>query len=227
MCKNWGKRFVCASTCSLRLHSFNLISNRILACCLSCVCWMQRKTERSLTTCGWTFLMRTAVTGWCLWGLLRTTWSRTWWPISTAQRYFTRPSRTSSLNKSSRSVLSIAVYVLCCISSLIICPASYVVLCAFPLWTLPSPPFPAAGSCFQQKRCEKFLQLYDTCPAPGRQAKSATSWWGSSVTFSRKPENLEPDILLRSWCRRTRAIRRVNQSLLVEDIWICFFGLWF
>lgn len=27
------------------------------------VCWMQRRMERSLMTCGWTFLMRTVATG--------------------------------------------------------------------------------------------------------------------------------------------------------------------
>lgn len=70
---------------------------------LSCACWMRRKTERSRTTCGWTCLMKTAVTGWCLWDLLRTTWSRIWWPTSMAQRYFTPQSRTSSPNKNLRS----------------------------------------------------------------------------------------------------------------------------
>lgn len=76
---------------------------------LSCACWMQRKMERSRMTCGWTCLMKTAVTGWCLWDLLRTTWSRIWWPTSMAQRYFTPQSRTSSLNKNLRSAHFLAM----------------------------------------------------------------------------------------------------------------------
>lgn len=89
--------------------NFEFTDCMIFISLFSCACWMQRKTERSRTTCGWTCPMKTAVTGWCLWDLLRTTWSRIWWPTSMAQRYFTQQSRTSSLNKNLRSARFLAV----------------------------------------------------------------------------------------------------------------------
>lgn len=69
----------------------------------SCACWTQRRTETRRVTRGWTFLTRTAATGWCSSDPLRTTWSRTSWRTSTALRYFTPASNTSSPNRSSRS----------------------------------------------------------------------------------------------------------------------------
>lgn len=43
--------------------SFTSTSDLFLVLCISCACWTQIKIARSLTACGWTFLMKTAVTG--------------------------------------------------------------------------------------------------------------------------------------------------------------------
>lgn len=97
------------------------VSRVILLC--SYTCSTQRKRARGRRTSGSTCPMRSDVTGWCLSGRPRTTWSRTWWLISTARTFFTPPLRIFSPNRSLRSESRIKM-----ISLLIFCFASIIII---------------------------------------------------------------------------------------------------